>query len=198
MISYIKGVLTIKSESSVVVETGGIGYEIFVPTNSTIYRAVEGDEVILYTFMKVSEDDISLYGFSDKESLKLFRLLITVSGVGAKGAMAILSCGTINDLQSAIAFEDANFLTKAQGIGKKSAQRIVLELKDKVGNIQGTDVTAADISDNDGPQDAKGEALTALVALGYSRTEAQQALSGITDTGLTSEEYIKKALRKLF
>lgn len=194
MIHYIKGTLAIKLDTGIVVEAGGIGYDISVPGNSSLYLRGEGDEVICYTAMIVREDDVSLYGFADRESLELFRLLITVSGVGAKAAMAVLSALTSSQLRQAIAFEDDKAIATANGVGKKTAQRIVLELKDKV---SADDVsvpeqqTVSAVSD-----DARTEAVNGLVALGYSRAEAFNALAGAE--AATVEEYIKKALKNLF
>ena len=194
MIHYIKGTLAIKLDTGIVVEAGGIGYDISVPGNSSLYLRGEGDEVICYTAMIVREDDVSLYGFADRESLELFRLLITVSGVGAKAAMAVLSALTSSQLRQAIAFEDDKAIATANGVVKKTAQRIVLELKDKV---SADDVsvpeqqTVSAVSD-----DARTEAVNGLVALGYSRAEAFNALAGAE--AATVEEYIKKALKNLF
>ena len=191
-----------QTENGVVIDVGGIGYEVSVPASSPIYAAAEGQNVMLYTYMAVREDDISLYGFSDMEGLRLFKQLLSVSGIGAKGAMAILSAMSVDDCRRAIAFEDADMLTRANGIGKKTAQRVVLELKDKV-NAPLSGVPDAlgggAAAGAAGPgADARGEALSALTALGYSRSEALSALATISDTDLTSEEYIKKALNQLF
>lgn len=194
MIHYIKGTLAIKLDTGIVVEAGGIGYDISVPGNSSLYLRSEGDEVICYTAMIVREDDVSLYGFADRESLELFRLLITVSGVGAKAAMAVLSALTSSQLRQAIAFEDDKAIATANGVGKKTAQRIVLELKDKV--------SADDVSVPEqqavlaASDDVRSEAVNGLVALGYSRAEAVNALAGTE--AATVEEYIKKALKNLF
>lgn len=194
MIHYIKGTLAMKLDTGIVVEAGGIGYDISVPGNSPLYLRSEGDEVICYTAMIVREDEVSLYGFADRESLELFRLLITVSGVGAKAAMAVLSALTSSQLRQAIAFEDDKAIATANGIGKKTAQRIVLELKDKVSadNVSVSEQqTAQAVSD-----DARTEAVNGLIALGYSRAEAVNALAGTE--AATAEEYIKKALKNLF
>lgn len=194
MIHYIKGILAIKLDTGIVVETGGIGYDIAVPGNSSLYLRSEGDEVVCYTAMIVREDDVSLYGFADRESLELFRLLITVSGVGAKAAMSVLSALTSSQLRQAIAFEDDKVIATANGVGKKTAQRIVLELKDRVSadNISSAQqqVSSA-VSD-----DTRSEAVKGLVSLGYTRAEAVNALAGTE--AATVEEYIKKALKNLF
>lgn len=191
MFHYIKGMVTMTFEGGVVVEANGIGYEVFVPDNSSVYLAGSDDMVLIYTVMIVREDGVNIYGFPDRESLDLFRKLMTVSGIGAKAAMAILSSMSVNEVKKAIVFEDSTTLTRANGIGKKSAQRIVLELKDKLGAIGGiSDVAVQAISDN-----GKVEAINGLISLGYSKSEAMEALAGINDENLTTEAYIKKALK---
>ena len=197
MIHYIKGQLTMKFDGGVVIETSGIGYEVFVPDNSPAYLAKDGDLVMLYTAMIVREDDVSLYGFSEKESLQLVRKLMTVSGVGAKAGLAVLSCMPLSELKKAILFEDAKSLTMANGIGKKTAERIILELKDKLGNL-GTMSEAMASADQIMKADEKAEAVNALISLGYSKGEALSAMVSIEETGLSAEEYVKKALKNLF
>ncbi len=201
MIHYLKGRFAMQTENGIVIDVGGIGYEVAVPASSPVYSCTEGQSVMLYTYMAVREDDVSLYGFTDTEGLSLFKKLLSVSGIGAKGAMSILSAMSADDCRRAIAFEDADMLTRANGIGKKTAQRIVLELKDKVNApLSGVNPVTGEILENTdgGNGNAKGEALNALVALGYSRSEALSALASVPDTDLTSEEYIKKALKQLF
>lgn len=194
MIHYIKGTMAMKFEGGIVLETSGIGYEINVPENDAVYLIASGQEAFVYTAMIVREDDVSLYGFSLQDSLILFRKLITVSGVGAKAAMALLAAMSSDALKKAIVFEDVSTLTKANGVGKKIAQRIVLELKDKLGAIGGlSDAGEGIIADS-----AKTEAISGLIALGYSRSEASEALVGITETNLTTEQYMKQALKRLF
>lgn len=200
MLHYIKGILAIKTESQIVVEAGGLGYEITVPANSSVYLAHEGEEITVYTAMMVREDDVSLYGFGSKAELDTFRKLITVSGVGAKAAVAILSAMPLHEVHQAIILEDAKTLTRANGIGKKTAERIVLELKDKFGHLEdaalpsGNDIalTAADTADN------RTEAANALMALGYTKSEAVNELASVKEADLTVEEYIKQALKRLF
>lgn len=200
MIGYVIGILTMKTDCSVVVETGGVGYDIMVPGNSHLFLEKEGSEVKVFTAMIVREDDISLYGFSDHGSLQLFKKLITVSGVGAKAGLAILSSMPLDDICKAIIFEDPDMLTRAQGIGKKTAQRIVLDLKDKLGQLQNADGLSTGYT-LDGAGDVavnpRSEAVAALVALGYSRGEATSAMAAIKDNSLETEEYIKLSLKKL-
>lgn len=195
MIHYIKGRITMKFEGGVVVENNGMGYEVFVPENSAVYLAGQADTVQVFTAMIFREDAISLYGFTDKDSLELFRRLITVSGVGAKGALALLSCMPIGELKKAIVYDDSVSLTKANGIGKKTAQRIVLDLKDKLGAI--SDAGGLQL-DSVAEVSGKSEAINALISLGYSKSEAISALAAVQDEDLSAEEYIKKALKNLF
>lgn len=193
MISYIKGTLAAKLENSVIIDNGGMGYEVIVPINSPIYLSGEGEEVVCHTYMAVREDDVSLYGFADRQTLKMFRMLLTVNGIGAKAAISILSTLDTVRLTQAIALEDDKSISQAPGVGKKTAQRVVLELKDKVGSV---DTSGVKISDEPVSLDTKNEAVAALISLGYARSEAISALAGIEAE--TSEEYIKKALKNLF
>ncbi len=194
MLHYIKGTVAMRFTGGIVIENNGIGYEIYVPDNSALYLLDAGETASVYTAMIVKEDDISLYGFSDEEAIGLFRKLMTVSGVGAKAAMALLSALTIGELKKAIAFEDAMTLTKANGIGKKTAQRIVLELKEKIGGVTELE-NAVDVVSGD---NARTEATNGLIALGYSKGEAVGAIASIEETDLSVEAYIKIALKKLF
>jgi len=191
MFHYIKGNITMKFDGGVVIEANGIGYEVFVPENSPVYLADGKDSVLLFTAMIIREDDVSIYGFYDREELDLFRKLTTVNGVGAKAAMAILSAMPVGEVKKAIVFDDAATLTKANGIGKKIAQRITLELKDKLGAVGGLNDAAEKINADSG----KTEAINGLISLGYSRSEALSALAGITDENLSAEDYIKRALK---
>ncbi|MCL1895725.1 MAG: Holliday junction branch migration protein RuvA [Clostridiales bacterium] len=206
MIAYIYGTLLEKLETSVIIDTGGVGYEVFVPANSNAWLKGKGDDIVLHTAQIFKEDDVSLYGFEGRGSLRLFRLLLTVSGVGAKAAMAILSAMTAEEAARAIAFEDAAMLTRAQGIGKKSAERIVLELKDKVTDafagavgaapgIQGMGSGMVDVKA--GPADTVTEAISVLMSLGISRSEAAQAVMNVKGEYETVEDCVRLALKGL-
>ena len=206
MIAYIYGTLLEKLETSVVIDTGGVGYEVFVPSNSNVWLRGKGDEVVLHTAQIFKEDDVSLYGFEERESLRLFRLLITVSGVGAKAAMSILSAMTADEAARAIAFEDAAVLTRAQGVGRKSAERIVLELKDKVTGVFAGGIGAlpgargaggAGGAEKAGPADIVTEAVNVLMSLGISRSEAAQAVMNVKDDYATVEDCVRLALKGL-
>lgn len=196
MIQFIRGKLAVLHPGSIIIENNGIGYGMSVPENSSFFLAKEGDEIFAYTSMIVREDDISLYGFSDRETQRMFHRLMSVTGVGAKAALSILSAMPLQELIRAILFEDAATLTRANGIGKKSAQRIVLELKDKVEAADGLTASAVH-SMTEAPTDARSEAADGLMALGYTKSEALTALSRITEEDLSAEEYIKRALKRL-
>lgn len=205
MIKYIKGYYAMTLAGGIVVETSsGIGFEINIPAGSPLYKYGEGEEITVFTAMIVKEDDISLYGFHNRESLDLFRMLITVSGIGAKGAMSIMGSMSADELRRAILFEDVKEISKANGVGKKTAERLILELKDKIGKLGGTSDAVAGSSEisgasaDAGADDARTEAIYALVSLGYSKAEAFGAVSKVLDEGLTGEEYIKRALKSLF
>ncbi len=196
-------------ENSIIVENAsGIGFEIFIPAGSPLYRYGEGEEIMVYTSMAVKEDDISLYGFHNREALELFELLITVNGIGAKAAMAILSALSPEELRRAILFEDAKEISRANGIGKKTAERVILELKEKVGKMSGgmsdsgipaeLGGVSGSAAGTDGSGDNRVEAINALIALGYSKAEAFSAISQVPEEGLSCEDYIKKALKHLF
>ena len=197
MIGYIKGNFHPMPDGTVIIEnSSGIGFSVNVPSGSPIYKEPEGAEVKVYTSMQVREDDISLYGFMDKEDLEMFELLITVNGIGAKGAMSIMSVLPGNQLKNAIASGDAASICKANGVGKKTADRAILELKDKIGVFVETATEGGVILD-DTPGDARSEALAALISLGYSRNEAASVISKIKGEELGVEDYIKQALKRL-
>jgi Holliday junction DNA helicase RuvA len=201
MIYRIRGELLAKLDGRVVIEAGGIGYEISVPDNCDVYRYREGEEVMVYTAMIVKEDDVSLCGFSDRASLSLFRKLLTVGGVGAKAAMSVLSVMPLSELKKAIVFGDTAMLTRANGIGKKSAERIILELKDKLelyaepGAAAGARLSH-EAAGAQAADDPRAQAAEALIGLGYSRAEAFSAVAGVAAEGLGVEEYIKQALKR--
>jgi len=191
MFHFIKGRIAEQLPGIIVLENSGIGYEIRVPERSQAYVAKIGEELSLYTAMIVREDEINLYGFTEKNALMAFRRLMTVGGVGAKAAMSILSVLSVSELHKAIAFEDISALTRANGIGKKTAQRIVLELKDKIETLDvGFELADAELISGG----AKEEAVAALMTLGYTKTEAMTAMTGITDTDLSVEDLIRRAL----
>jgi Holliday junction DNA helicase RuvA len=193
MFHYIKGIVTMKFDHGVVLESGGIGYEVYVSENSPVYNTAYNEEVMLFTRMIFREDDVSIYGFADRESLSLFEKLTSVNGVGAKAALSILSSMSFDELIKAIIFEDAASLTKAQGIGKKIALRIILELKDKLSSLSIQNRPEAEKTSSS----EKDEAIMGLLSLGYTRSEASSAVSGMEMESPTAEDYMKQALRNL-
>ncbi len=198
MIRFIKGIFHPSPDGSVIIETAsGLGFEVNIPANSALYKHMEGETVKVHTSMIVKEDDVSLYGFSDRENLELFELLITVNGVGAKAGMAIMSALPPSELKRAIAGGDAKSISRANGVGKKTAERIILELKDKVGSFDDLDAGQFDeVFSTAG--DERSEAVAALIALGYTKNEAASAVGKVKDDSLTCEAYIKQALKNLF
>ena len=200
MLAYIKGIIEIKTKGYIVVEVGGLGYKIFMP-ESTIAKAGNiGDKVQIHTFMRVREDDVSLYGFLTNEELRMFELLLSVSGIGAKGALGILSNITPSQFALAVISNDVAILKKVPGIGPKTAQRAILELKDKLKKDQEIAVTEGEPSSIEKvmKEDEKvSEAISALQVLGYSRREIVEALQNVELTSLSVEDIIRKGLANL-
>jgi Holliday junction DNA helicase RuvA len=200
MIHYIKGTLELKLDDRVVVETGGIGFQIFVPSSSRLFTIEEGSEVKVFTAMIVKEDDMSLYGFLERQSLNMFMKLLTVSGIGAKAGLSLLSAISASELSKAIVFGDAAMLCRANGIGKKSAERIILELKDKTSifNEVGVMNTFGGITAGFAANEPESEVIEVLMNLGYSRSEAASVVAAIPDKGESkTEELLKQALKAL-
>ena len=194
MISYIKGTITHKGETFVVLECQGIGYKISV-SDTTLSRLDQQQETMLYTFLYVKEDSISLFGFLTEQEQSPFERLLSVSGIGPKGALGFLSQMTPQEIVLAIVSEDIRALTKAPGVGKKTAQRLVLELKDKVKAEDALKETHLEQKqENSG---AKWEAIEGLTALGYSKSEAVKAVHASYQEGLSVEEILKLALKKM-
>lgn len=200
MIRFLRGEYLYYESGAIVIETpAGIGFRIFVSDTSSLLTKREGEEIEVYTYMQVKEDGMALYGFADTEGLALFEQLITVKGVGPKAGLAIMSTGTPNQIKSIIAAGDAASIAMAPGIGKKTAERVILELKDKVSALP---FEGADISEGFAPAAApgsgeRGEAVVALTTLGYSKREAEAAVASVKDEGLSAEEYVKKSLKFL-
>lgn len=199
MIYHLNGTLELCEEGSCVIDCGGVGYKLFISDNT--YTAVVGqvgNKMKLLTYLQVREDAVELYGFKTNDELSAFKLLITVSGVGPKAAMSILSLLTPDRLSMAICSEDTKTIAKANGIGAKTAARVVLELKDKISKqvFATTDGGVAQSPVSFGKSSNLSEALDALVVLGYSRSEAQRALGGI-DPSLDVTKIIPIALSKL-
>lgn len=199
MYAYIKGKLIEKEEDSIVVEVGGIGYNIKMPAEAASCLTGIGSEIKIYTYTSVREDAVWLYGFLTKDELQLFRQLISVSGIGPKGAQAVLSAIPARDLRLAIYTGDVKRIAKAPGIGAKTAQRIVLDLKDKIALEDTISVSGgAELSDNPAYGENRKEALEALVALGYSQSDAVKVIDSVPDAdGMDVEQLLKAALKQL-
>lgn len=195
MYEYIKGIFKSIGKEYIVIECGDIGYKILT-SGSTISNMPSIEEKVkIYTYQIVREDFIGLYGFLTKEEIEMFTLLISISGVGPKAALSLMSIANVSTLKYAIITEDDKLITKAPGIGKKTAQRIILELKDKIGVSDAIDDTGILIERTENSEKI-GEALGALIALGYSDKEAEKSLEKVDKTK-SVEEIIKQCLRIL-
>ncbi len=197
MFYYIEGKVSLLKQNLAVIDTGGVGYACHTSQN-TIASVQEGKPARLYTYLYVREDILDLYGFATEEELNCFQLLIGISGVGPKAALSILSIVPPQKLALSIMTGDEKILTQAQGIGKKTAQRIVLELRDKMAKEQLEGAVNTKIQ----PillqqEDQTGEAVSALMVLGYSQSEAMQAMNGMDLSGLTAEDIIRQCLKRL-
>ena len=197
MLYNVKGILTVTDVNYIVIECGGVGFKCFTTVNTVKTIGKIGEQVNAYTYLAVREDAMDLYGFATMEELDAFKLLITVSGVGPKAAIAVLSELTPDRLALCIASGDAKSITRAQGVGKKTAERVVLELKDKMGTIT-TGGTADIVSSLSGIAQSSeaSEAIEALVALGYSQSDASVVV-GTMDKSLSVDEMIRLGLKQL-
>ncbi len=200
MISYIKGTLEDITETGVVIEAGGLGYFVSMPPSFTVKYKLH-TEVKVFTYMSVKEDGISLFGFENKKQLELFKKLTSVSGVGGKSALALLGSANVNEITTAIIANDVNMICRAPGLGKKTAQRIILELKDKISTDEISSVIGGEIGsetgENSALSDSRSEALEAMLVLGYGRSEAVKALSEVYTADDDTSSLLKKALKKI-
>lgn len=201
MYAYIKGILAEITEDAIIVENQGIGYEIAVPGQVFDYLPSVGEEVKIYTYHYVREDAILLYGFLTKEDVRIFKMLIGVSGIGPKGALAILSVLSTDDLRFAILGDDAKAIAKAPGVGAKTAQRVIIELKDKLSLEDAFEQKLANQEQKAELNPAvgvKNEAILALTSLGYSQSEALKVLQGIEISPDDQvEDVLKMALKQM-
>ena len=195
MIAYLKGIIDIKRQDYVVIDVHGVGYKIFMPEGAIQNLEVDS-EVKIYTFMRVREDDVSLYGFLNVEELAMFELLISVGGIGAKSAVGILSNIAPSKFALAVITDDVTTLKKLPGLGAKTAQRIILELKDKIKTQEATE-QENEIKQKIEVSDSAKDAIEALQVLGYTRREVEEAISKIGESNLTTEEIIKRGLKYL-
>ena len=202
MISFIRGLVADTTENSVILEAGGIGYEIFM-TGSSIEQASHSEgEVKIHTYFHVREDAMQLYGFLNRDALSVFKLLIGVSGIGPKGGLGILAQLTPDELRFAVMSKDIKAISAAPGIGKKTAEKLIVELKDKlkIEDVLDHQVEAANgaAEDTVNAQGLQADAVQALTALGYGSTEALQAVRKVEmDENTTVEDLLKGALKYL-
>lgn len=207
MLAYIRGKLEIKMTEYVVIDVGGLGYKVFMSEEGIEKLGNIGDIVKVHTYYRVREDDISIFGFNTQEELKMFELLLGVSGVGARTALAMLATCTPSEFALAVVSEDVKVLTEIPGIGPKSAKRIILELKDKIKKQQVVEGIKEQINKNEkqnnkildiaGVKEKVDEAIQALQVLGYNKKEIEKAFEKLDVKELSTEELIKKGLNLL-
>ena len=200
MIAYVKGTLAFIHDNSVVVDVNGIGYLVNVSPATTSRLPARGADVQLFTYLQTTDNGQSLHGFLTQEEVRLFTLLISVSGIGPKVATAILGTLSPSQIMMAIVAEDAAALSKAPGVGKKTAQRVVLELRDKIKTTDTWEeaaVSSGNLSMGTGVGGSKQDAMDALLALGYGRAEAMQAVLEAAEEGMSADQIIRQSLKKL-
>lgn len=202
MYAFIKGRIDSLAEENVVLDTGGIGYNIKISPGTFAALPGIGEEVKLYTYTSVREDALCLYGFRSRDELEVFKKLITVNGIGPKGGLAILSVMSADNLRFAILSGDAAAIAKAPGIGKKTAERVILDLKDKI-SLEDTlihkEMQTISNKESTLEQKAQREAVEALTALGYSASDALHAVKSVSiEEGMDVETILKLALKNMF
>lgn len=198
MYAYIKGELAETNPDYIVIETGGIGYQVFISGQTFEYLPVVGEEIKVYTYLYLREDAMILYGFLTKDDLELFKLLISVSGIGPKGGLAILSALSADDLRFAVLSGDSKAISKAPGVGAKTAQRVILELKDKMSLEDAFEKKSEHVQNLkiSGNGQVRNDAVMALTALGYSSAESLKAVSAVEITEEMDVEAVLKAALK--
>lgn len=202
MISFIKGCIEEKNEKSIFLDVNGVGYEVYMPTGSASMLPSVGENVKIHTYLQISENGVGLYGFLTKDELNVFKLLITVNGIGPKGAVGILSALTANELRLAVLSDDDKAISKAPGIGAKTAKKLILELKDKF-HLEDAleefeEPSKAVVRGKAELNDAHAEAVQALTALGYSNSDALKAVRMANNGEIAStEDLLKAALKQL-
>lgn len=204
MISYLRGNLIDRTdEGNVIIDVNGVGYEVCVPAG-TLAKLREGEEAELYTYLSVKEDGMSLFGFSTREEMQVFKKIITVSGIGPKGGISILSIMSREQFITAVLSDDDAAISKANGVGKKTAQKIVLELKDKFtledafGASDNRNPVHMPAADSSAAGEVRKDAIAALVALGYTNSEAMKAVNSVDITDeMTVDKVLKAALKNI-
>ena len=200
MYSYLKGELVEILDDTIVVEVNNVGYNVHIPASMIDNFTGTGQKIKIYTYLHVKDELMQLYGFLTRDDLNVFKLLLGVSGIGPKGALAILTVITPDDLRFAVLGEDAKAIAKAPGIGSKTAQRLILELKDKLKleDVFERKAASAEAGQGDALSGVKSEAVQALAALGYSSSEALKAVNGVElIPDITVEEVLKAALKQM-
>lgn len=200
MIAFVKGTLVEAGENVAVIENNGIGFNIYITGRDAGQLVRSGMEVLLYTYMDVREDAIQLFGFLSKDDLEIFRLLLKVNGIGPKAALGVLTALSATDLRFAVLADDIKAISAAPGIGKKTAQKLVLELKDKFSLQDAFEHKMAESTEvlSAAPNDNQGEAVQALVALGYSGSDALKAVKAAHVTeDMSTEDILKAALKHI-
>lgn len=198
MISYIRGELVAMEEDQIIVDVNGVGYGIFMPAQSMTLLPAIGEEVKIHTYLNVREDAMQLFGFLTRDDLNVFKLVIGVSGIGPKGGLNILSELSPDDLRFAVLANDAKAIAKAPGIGKKTAEKLIIELKDKldIEDVLNREAKETDYTATGHNNEIQSEAVQALVALGYGSTESMKAVKKVMpDTDGSVEDILKHALK---
>ena len=191
MISFLRGKIKNKNQGYIILDVRDVGYKVFV--NETVYAELDiGQEAEFYVYQHVREDALSLFGFKSLDQLEMFELLLSISGIGPKSALGVLGIASTEDIKDSIARGDSSLLTKVSGIGKKTAERVVLDLREKVGRVTHSEQHATN-----GGMIASGDEIDALMALGYSMMQARDALRQVDSSVKDSGERIKAALRAI-
>lgn len=191
MIAMLSGSVAYRNDPYIILNVHGVGYKVLV-NNTLLSKAAVGTELTVYTYTHVREDLLELYGFSEPQDLRLFELLIGVSGVGPKSAVGVFSIGSRSEIMQAISTGDVSFFTGVPRLGKKNAQKIIIDLKSKIGGAVGTDLDLSGEGESD-----SDEVIAALQTFGFSRAEAHAALREVKEEGLTTAEKIRLALKQL-
>ncbi len=195
MISYIKGEVVKKGLDYIVLDNNNMGYHVHT-SFSTLNKLREGEQVLIHIYMHIREDVIALFGFMTTDEIELFKKLISVNGVGPKAGISVLSTYESNTVKEIILKEDATRMSKVPGIGKKTASKIILELKDKVGTLDGIEAGSEELSLSQQPSESS-DVLSALIALGFNSYEAKKTLDAIDFSGKTENEIIMEALKNI-
>ncbi len=195
MISYIKGEVVKKGLDYIVLDNNNMGYHVHT-SFSTLNKLREGEQVLIHIYMHIREDVIALFGFMTTDEIELFKKLISVNGVGPKAGISVLSTYESNTVKEIILKEDATRMSKVPGIGKKTASKIILELKDKVGTLDGIEAGSEELSLSQQPSESS-DVLNALIALGFNSYEAKKTLDAIDFSGKTENEIIMEALKNI-